>query len=208
MPSSSPSTYFQQLHNYLIWQTGQIQALEQKVEALSRAVDALSKQKGITIERIEYNFDQLKVDRLEGTLNVGLSPGGLNEKTLEDLSVEGKTIQSNTEKSASFGRILDRVLAYLQEDCPLELAELQAEAPSALDEQFCKRMIDDLRNQARSRILYYMNTMVDPSQPTLTAAQEQDITNRVIEDIREAIRQYAKNSGVGGGNGHEAGGRE
>ncbi|UUZ85723.1 spore germination protein GerPC [Paenibacillus sp. P26] len=190
MQSSQSQSYFQQLHDYLTWQTRRIQELEQKVNALSQSVDALSKQKGVTIDRIEYHFDQLKVEQLHGTLNVGISPSGLNDKTLEDVAVGGQPIQTNTARSESFGRIQDAVLHYLREECPRELKSFYAEYKVNLGDDFCKMMIDDLWSQSRGRILHYMETLVDPNQLTLTAEQEQEITQRVIGDIQEGIRQY------------------
>lgn len=77
MNSSYPESYFHQLNEYLRWQTERIRNLEGRIELIERELDSLKGQRGVTIERIEYKFDQLKVETLEGTLNVGLSPTGL-----------------------------------------------------------------------------------------------------------------------------------
>lgn len=197
MYTSFPHSYFEQLNKYLAWQTRRIQELEIRIEVLTKSVEALSRQRGITVERLEYKFDQLKVEKLDGTLNIGISPGSLTDQTLEDILPEGKTVMANTARSESFGRILNAVLLYLKEECPRELQQINAEYQVNLGENFCKMMSDDLYSQARSRTLHYMQTMVDPNQPALSPEEEQAILQRVIGDIQEAIRQYIVNKKEG-----------
>jgi spore germination protein PC len=62
-------------------------ALQRTVASLQTEIAAVKEQKGVRIDRIEYSFDQLKVERLEGTLNIGVAPGGL--QSVEDFAVNG-----------------------------------------------------------------------------------------------------------------------
>lgn len=66
--------YFVQLHRYILWQTNKIRTLERRLSVLEARLQELESQPRTTIERIEYKFDQLKVETLEGTLNIGLAP--------------------------------------------------------------------------------------------------------------------------------------
>lgn len=69
--------YLVKLRRYLSWQTKKIQTLEQRLLLLENQLKELEQQPRTTIERIEYKFDQLKVETLEGTLNIGITPNGL-----------------------------------------------------------------------------------------------------------------------------------
>lgn len=101
MNSSYPESYFHQLNEYLRWQTERIRYLEGRIELIAHELELLKRQRGVTIEKIEYNFDQLKVETLEGTLNVGLSPAGLGDQSLDDATAGGRVIKTNTARSNS-----------------------------------------------------------------------------------------------------------
>ncbi|AFH64436.1 spore germination protein GerPC [Paenibacillus caseinilyticus] len=199
----TPESYFRKLNEYLTWQTERIRRLEQRLESMAQEVDALKKQKGITIEKIEYNFDQLKVDTLEGTLNVGLSPAGLGAASLEDASAGGEQIRTNTAQSESFARIQKNVFDYLTGACPAELSELERQYGVEFGKDFHNVMIGDLQNQVGPRIDYYLKSAGDPGQPVLTEEQEKWIEARVIDDVRKGMQQYfvKKKADLGGADG-------
>ena len=77
----------QQLSAYIEMQKQRIDKLEQTVTKLQTDLKALKDQKRIHIDKIEYNFDQLKVEKLDGTLTIGISPSSLDH--IEDFSVNG-----------------------------------------------------------------------------------------------------------------------
>lgn len=199
MKSSHSDSYFHQLNEYLRWQTERIRYLEGRIELIVQELESLKKQRGVTIERIEYNFDQLKVETLEGTLNVGLSPAGLGAQSLDDATVGGRVIRTNTARSESFGRIQKHVYDYLQQSCPEELADLEATYGVELGPDFSDFVIGDLKGQAAQRIEYYLDSMADPKQAVLTQEQEQIITDKVIGDIRMAMEQYVMKMNQEGG---------
>ncbi|WP_426447443.1 spore germination protein GerPC [Paenibacillus sp. S-38] len=193
MKFMTPESYFRKLNEYLAWQTDRIRWLEKRVDSMAQEVEALKKQKGITIEKIEYNFDQLKVDRLEGTLNVGLSPQGLGPSALEDASAGGEPIRTNTAKSESFERIQSKVFNYLNESCPAELGELERQYGVEFGTDFHNVMIGDLQSQVGPRIDYYLKSAAAPDQPVLTAEQEKWVEDRVIDDVRRGMQMYFVN---------------
>ncbi|MFB0845639.1 spore germination protein GerPC [Paenibacillus oleatilyticus] len=198
MYSSYPESYFQKLNDYLKWQTSRIRSLENKVESLSKELESLKKQRGVTIERIEYKFDQLKVEKLDGTLNVGLSPSGLGGQSVEDMEVGGETIRTNTASSESFARIQQQVTDYLQQLCPAELAQLEEKYQVKLGEDTTESIIGDLQGQIGQRIDYYLKYGIDPDIVVLTTEQEQSITDKVIRDIRLGLEQYFLKRKTGG----------
>jgi spore germination protein PC len=200
--------YFQQLQAYLQWQTDRIRELEQKVTMLDKEVEALRKQRGITIEKIEYTFDQLKVDKLEGTLNVGISPSGLSDKSLDDLTVGGKEVVNNTAISEGFQRIHGAVLSYLEREGPGELQRKAEEYDSPLEEDMQDQMLADLRGQIGERIDAYTQLMKDNKTGMLPPDKEQMVTDKVVHDIRLGIEQYFRNKAGKGKDTDDSAGRE
>ncbi|CAG7604966.1 putative spore germination protein GerPC [Paenibacillus solanacearum] len=190
MPAFYPQSYFQKLNDYLAWQTERIRLLESRLNQLAQEVEVLKSQRAVHIDRIEYNFDQLKVDKLEGTLNVGLSPAGLGDKSLDDVSVGEQVIRTNTAKSEAFARIRSTVDQYLDTQAPEELQQFENYFQIQLGDSFRKLMIEDLRRQTGERIKHYIQHLVDPNQLELTPEQEQEITARVEADIRAGMEAY------------------
>ncbi|UKS26423.1 spore germination protein GerPC [Paenibacillus sp. HWE-109] len=77
----------QQLSAYIEMQKQRIDKLEQNVKKLQDDLTALKDQKRVHIDKIEYNFDQLKVEKLDGTLTIGISPSALDN--IDDFTVNG-----------------------------------------------------------------------------------------------------------------------
>lgn len=92
----------QQVSAYIERQKQRIDTLEQTVTKLQTDLNALKNQKGIHIDRIEYKFDQLKVEKLDGTLTIGISPSLLDN--IDDLTVNGASVGKNagTDTSSFF----------------------------------------------------------------------------------------------------------
>lgn len=80
----------QQVCAYVEMQKQRIDQLEQTVKKLQSDIDSLKDQKRFHIDKIEYNFDQLKVEKLDGTLTIGISPSSLDN--VDDFTVNGASI--------------------------------------------------------------------------------------------------------------------
>lgn len=80
----------QQVSAYIEMQKQRIDTLEQTVTKLQTDLNALKDQKRVHIDKIEYNFDQLKVEKLDGTLTIGISPSSLDN--IDDFSVNGASM--------------------------------------------------------------------------------------------------------------------
>ncbi|WP_281887989.1 spore germination protein GerPC [Paenibacillus sp. YYML68] len=184
------SSYYQKLHRYLQWQTERIRSLELRLDAMAQELEAVKKQERIRIDKIEYNFDQLKVETLEGTLNVGISPSGFDSSGIEDLAVGGKAIVTNTARSESFERIQRNVNTYLLQEIPKELEELQNAHGVELGSQFHEVLVTDMQGQVAPRIEHYIEEMTESPQAVLRPEQEEAITDKVKRDIQAGLHQY------------------
>ncbi|KPC97583.1 putative spore germination protein GerPC [Geobacillus sp. BCO2] len=116
--------YFVQLHRYLLWQTKKIRALERRLRSLEARLREMEAQPRTSIERIEYKFDQLKVETLEGTLNIGIAPPGAGG-AIEDFAVEPvKTVIPKPEP-VLMRPIQEKVAAYLNGEASETLKRLE-----------------------------------------------------------------------------------
>lgn len=68
-----------QLQQQIAWQSGKILELEGMIKELMNRVDKIGVVPQTRIDRIEYQFDQLKVEKLEGALHIGISPPGMKD---------------------------------------------------------------------------------------------------------------------------------
>ncbi|WP_159065828.1 spore germination protein GerPC [Gorillibacterium timonense] len=68
-----------QLQQQIAWQTGKIVELESMIKELMNQVEKLGTVPQMKIDKIEYTFDQLKVEKLEGALHIGISPPGTKD---------------------------------------------------------------------------------------------------------------------------------
>ena len=59
---------------YIYQQDKVLRDLQKKIQTIEETVSDLKKRPSVKVERMEYKFDQLKVETLEGTLNIGLNP--------------------------------------------------------------------------------------------------------------------------------------
>lgn len=102
------ASYFQKLNDYLKWQTERIRYLESRIDGLEQELDKVKSQDRIRIDKIEYNFDQLKVEKLDGTLNVGIAPRGWGLRT-------STTWRSAARRSTRIRPVLSRSSAFRSE---------------------------------------------------------------------------------------------
>ena len=80
------------MQRYLEAQEQRILQLEQEIKRLSEEVSNLKNKPPIRVDKIEYKFDQLKVESLNGTLNIGLNPNDLNN--IDEFAVNNQSTQA------------------------------------------------------------------------------------------------------------------
>jgi spore germination protein PC len=207
--------YFEQLHSYLKWQTEQIIRLGRQYHELVKEIELLKAQRSIHIDKIEYKFDQLKVEKLDGTLNIGVSPAG--GKAIEDLEIQGEQVplQQDDEKPAGAGQDAEpecflqmrgRVHNYLEMECPDYVTAVQSKYGLALPPEYGEFVVEDIRIQIEPRIWHYLK-----SEGVLAGSagpeQNEAVYGKIKHDIQFAIDRHmqqvkakgeAKGSGQGG----------
>ncbi|MDF2721220.1 MAG: spore germination protein GerPC [Paenibacillus sp.] len=191
MSMQPPQTYFEQLNAYLHWQSQKLLELEAKVAQLQQQVEALQKQRPVTVEKIEYKFDQLKIEKLDGTLHIGISPE--IGKSIEQMSVDGQDVDTDPpppKQSDSHTRIRQQADDYLHESGRTRIAQLEQSYGLVLGESYTHIMIEDMKAQLDSRIAHYEQSYASVRASPDGAAMEADIVAKLIADIDAAIELH------------------
>ncbi len=174
--------------------TERLRRLEERVERLEREVDEAKRRPSQTVERIEYRFDQLKIDTLQGTLHIGIRPddaGGEPIWSVAGADVPKPTVvpAGDAPPSSAFLDIRSAVSRHLHERVPPLLLQLSEAAGYDLDPEEMDRVVADLGAQVDARIAHYMKVSELDSmrEPDAYAAS---VTKLTIRDVDAAIRNF------------------
>lgn len=172
--------------DYLKQQYAKIIELENEILRLQAELNELRNRPTYNIERMEYQFDQLKIETLEGTLNIGITPdeGG---KGLKDLSIGNKGSSYphpdwNDEKEKRFREVKRRIDRYLQEEIHREVIRLSREMNQKIDPFAVSFIVEDLKRQVDERLRHYV---MSHSEWSLD-----EIESKTKEDLIQAVRDF------------------
>lgn len=155
---------YQDFYQYLQWlqmciqaQENRISTLEQTIKKMQEEMKKLSEIKSIHVDKIEYKFDQLKVETLDGTLNIGLNPSDLS--SIEEFAVENKGINTPLDPKAMMQRsmkIEEAIYRYLETDLPQIIENTQRQLSILPNESYLSFIKQDITNQLPTRIDYHL----------------------------------------------------
>lgn len=158
----------------------QMASLHHKIENLqTRMRDLENQQKNqTTIEKIEYNFDQLKIEQLDGMLQIGLSPEQLNK--LDEFTVPNPNAPITS-------KIEEQLQAYIDEELPVYMRELEKKYDYPLSNEQHQLLVNDIQQQVKDRIAYYL-----PSYNETTFNHDQ-MKDAIVKEIEKGIDTWFYN---------------
>lgn len=164
--------------------------LNERFLNLEEEMNSIRDGKQMYIDRIEYKFDQLKVERLEGTLNIGLTP---QDRDAIEQYVVGSDQWDEADAESDhdlFMRVQQQIYTYLQEDVIDNVKAAEEKYDYRLDEPYRRFIIEDIRRQIDKRITMYINNLErnDPKNPE----KENVVIEKVRNDIHKAIEEFIK----------------
>jgi spore germination protein PC len=164
-------------------QENRIAILEQTIQKLQEEMKQLKDKPSIRVDKIEYKFDQLKVETLDGTLNIGLNPSDL--ANIEDFAVENQSLKTPIHPKAQMQRsmkIEEAVYQYLESELPELFKETQNQLNIKLDDSYLDFIKQDILKQLPARIDYHI-------QNTRVHEGEQNTEDTIIQLIKQEIRK-------------------
>ncbi|MCF6137374.1 spore germination protein GerPC [Pseudalkalibacillus berkeleyi] len=208
--------YPNELHQRIMQLEEFIRQLQEKTNSLESMITTLQNEitqlKSSPNTSIEYKFDQLKIETLEGTLNIGLTPGGNGFENIEDLGVNGGNFQVNQQKSPTtpftdemYQWMNQGVDHYLNYDVFKDIQKVEQKSAYTLPESQRKLIIDDIKKQMSQRLPHYMMaTKRDKAEKNPN--QEVDrIMTQIKKDILTGIEIYINNEKKKSQGGHKDG---
>ncbi|WP_025150338.1 spore germination protein GerPC [Bacillus sp. H1a] len=197
-------TYLYQLQQALQMQQETILNLENQVRLLQEELNELKSRPSSSIGKVEYKFDQLKVENLNGTLNIGLNPFAKKGQQIEDFEVDTETLKVNPETETNpdfYQGILQEMHRYLDEEAYNRILHFEHEERTPLDEMYRQMMIDDIKKQMEHRLPYYLSQVqshegisTDPEylREVIIQAMKQDIDKAFLSFIQHIPGNFRK----------------
>lgn len=184
---------FRQLYTQLLWQSEKLGKMDRKLDAILVELQAIRGQKPVNVEKIEYNFDQLKVEKLDGTLNIGITPD--NAKSIEQLALGDSEVMFGpvpiqTQSPQSFAAIQNGVMNYLNAEAPEELKQMEGKYNLSLPGEYRAHILADVQKQVNARIVHYMQQMELRDDGENPEERVREISEQVKADIRKGVEQY------------------
>jgi spore germination protein PC len=169
-----------------------VQQLTEQLASQQRQLDDL---KGKPPVHVEYHFDQLKVNRLEGTLNVGITPQGIQGiESFEapDPSCWKVTNDTPDATLVPLQQLQGEMANYMDTESRALLMELEKQYSVTLDDAHRRRITDDVKHQLNERVHYYARKEAYPANGS---EEEQlkwrdSIRQKTIHDIQGAFSAY------------------
>lgn len=187
--------YIQQLFHILHTQSEQLSRMEQMLKEMRSEIDRLRQGSEKTIDRVEYNFDLLKIEKLEGTLNIGLMPK--DGQSLDDITVNGQPplglSQSGNSGGELYSNIYQNVSRYLEDTVPEQIERMIPEAHFVLGDKYAAVIIEDVRKQLGDRITVYLKQYQTNRETMNPQEVEQSIVKQVKSEIASAVEQHLLN---------------
>lgn len=178
--------YIKRLHVFVEHQSKKIGKLEKMVLDMQQEIASLKERPPVQIGNIEYKFDQLKVETLEGTLNIGLNPTDLNQ--IDDFSVDQKAMNVPIPPKQLFKRTIElenTLYQYLETDLEQIYRDAQTNLGITVDDSYFTFIKDDIKKQLSGRVAYHLKEL---SSTNRGEELSPEINANVIELLKQEIQ--------------------
>lgn len=181
--------YYNQLFNKWKQQEERIIQLEKRQKEYEKELEALKNQPAVNIERIDYQFDQLKIERLEGTLNIGLTPHDLQD--MDEFSIgQGPFPPYSPHRNEEIIEKLENKLNdYLSQELAPLVDKTKEELNLNIDSTYTEFIKQDIERQLPSRISYYLQRSIQ-EQGGYREELDEHIINAIKKDIQNAVHAF------------------
>lgn len=178
--------YVHRLHEYMTTQEQRIMQLEDTLRQLQDQLNEWREKPPFSVGTIEYKFDQLKVETLEGTLNIGLNPADLEE--IEDFSVT----RLDDAPTSLTNEMRETLIHYLHQELPTFIQEINKELRLELADSHIDFIKNDLEKQLPKQIDHYLtkNGLRNVSIHEIAKSEKEQIITQMKQDTERAVLNY------------------
>src|SRR5690606_3295464 len=142
------SPYIRSLYSYIEQQNQRISQLEKILMNIQSEINEMKNTPKTHIDRIEYKFDQLKVETLEGTLNIGVNPVNGQETVNFAPSENNMNIPDIRHPYKNFIQEIHYELdAYLNNESTPYIHIMLKQKMTSLPDEHVQFILDDIRKQ-------------------------------------------------------------
>lgn len=201
--------HIQQLFHCLQSQSEQLNRIEHMLKEMRNEINQLQQGNQKSTGHVEYNFDLLKIEKLEGTLNIGLTPS--DGKSLEDITVNGQSAEQFQAGAAGrdlYSNIHQQVSSHLEHAVPARLEQMMLQDNHEPLDQYAAVMIEDIRKQLGDRINVYLQQYQTNSTSMNAGEVEQTIADQMKKEIDTAVEHHLHHLQPGKRNRNENDGRQ
>ncbi|MEH6955207.1 spore germination protein GerPC [Neobacillus drentensis] len=192
---------YQDYSQYLQWLQRCIQAQEQRILTLENALQKMkediklvNEKQAVHIDKIEYKFDQLKVETLEGTLNIGLNPSELSG--IEDFAVQNQSLTTPISPKHQMQRsmkIEEAIYRYLETDLPLVVEAVQRELNVQPNDEYLSFVKQDIIKQLPNRIEHHLAANSASSRSSENTPSDELIIEALKKEIQNGVMVFFSN---------------
>ena len=195
-------TYLHQLQQALQTQQAYHPEFRRSVRQLQEELNEL-KIALLFCRKSGIQIHQLKVENLNGTLNIGLNPFSAKGQQIEDFQVDTETLKVNPETETNpdfYQGILQEMHRYLDEEAYNRILHFEQEEQTPLDEMYRQMMVDDIKTDGASTPYYlsqaqsYEGISTDPDylRDIIIQAMKQDIDKAFLSFIQHIPGNFRK----------------
>ncbi len=167
-------SYIETMHAQLYKQRKKLKELTLEVEEMKRSIEELQKKPAMSAEKIEYKFDQLKIETLEGTLNIGWSPGAVSMDDDLGIPVGEKVITSSPPNQWQM-----RADQYLDQHWDHLMSTREQTTGMTCDSEVSDWMKNEIRCHIHDRIPFLLETNPEYRNPDKEEAFSQHLQHEI-----------------------------
>lgn len=179
----------QQLYQYIQYQQKKISQFEKTIETLQSDIQTIKEQPPINVERIEYKFDQLKIEHLDGTLSIGINPTDL-KNAIDELEIPNQPNQSAQESFLHQPQFKENLKArldqYVSKNLNAVIQDTEVQLGTKLDQNYIDFIINDIHNQIPQKVDYYVNLLANQN---LGNISKDELLNQAFLKMKADIDQ-------------------
>ncbi|RWR14557.1 spore gernimation protein [Siminovitchia fortis] len=181
----------QQLYFFIERQQKEITQLRKSIQFLTNELKQMKEKPAVTVERLEYKFDQLKVETLEGTLNIGINPADLD--SVEDFSVPpgSQQTQAFVRHPDLYDETLEKLNHYIDNELDTLIKDTEKQIGRNLEEPYIDIIKEDIRKQIPARADHYLGFF--SAQPGADLKEEElyeKVYKTLLADINKAVHGF------------------